>query len=806
MVTLSISPSSFKLLSVVFVATNLILLSRVAMNGSSQQTSISQDLTRLGRQLSGNDDADLCKGIDYESEVIENQAKGKEPAKKANKYIGNIQGENYLDKYLTDENYTKKDLARDLAPYAVPFVALAVLGLFFWTGYFVCVCCPCCSCCRSNKTYTKCSKIFPAAGFILFGFVATVFAVIGVESGDHFERHIHQVECGMSNVANDVSDGYQEFIGTNEAYNILTSLSNDMNNMPQRVDEAFDTGSDKYQLEEDSKDIDKLLQLIYEDFTAEELKSNGKAPVSPLGTPTKPDNTPVDVSVSSIYPWGPVSDEATFTGIIQTEKHYRLGSLVEGMSGVRSAALTLKEQAEDNKDMYSGVQTEMGNMNNKVQDVKNSIVDNISKANKYLSKISLALLIFYGVMGGLFVCGIVGTILLGVCGVGIGRFMTHFSWIWLGFFFIVIAVLGGVFVTSSVVVHEGCESYVKATASEESMNEYKGLKNISQYLNVCLNGDGDLAATFDFGDSLDFAKDIEAAQDEIKASREQSFEIKQMCTISGTIPANEDICKNFDSIPAFEKLKDGIKNMVNFVASEQQSAHEILQQYGSKDQCGNGKAFDDDWQYAEAGCGDKTTLSPNDPNNESEAFCLLIPDWVTKPGAINTRYSGCTIPADTEFGSVSAAVTNYADNLNSFQGHIKVIMDELWKKLGKLSTTDPDPSYQQQVVTTSESVYGDQPGGLGAIDSFLGEVKDSLNQVNVILIPGLECSFLSVRSDQFHYALCQNFILTNWTLALASVIIVCCLIFALPFNLCIVKRLGKKSELPQYTRLLTNQA
>ena len=507
------------------------------------------------------------------------------------------------------------------------FLVVALLCIPGWLMCCFCCCCNCCCCCCCKK---PCCKI--PCFVITFALYALVVAVCfyGLSKSNHIFVGIANTECSILRFVDEVIDGESKetlpkWAGFNGIKGILDDINTKINDM----------GDDT------AKDLEDQIKLIDNDDTDEDKKGQKQKFLQKLkdygikfynsgSFPEDYKKTYTEEGIAGTYVLDLVKkfgryDESTQSG---TPTDSYINAWVTEYKYVAEIADNQMKTANDSfneilgeklGDITGSLDDATGSMNDidsQIGDIKgmvsDTIADNAGTIDEYgklgvklvfgvLALIDVAIAVFM-----LLICFCSGKCCTKCCCCRcICKLFTHILWNILALLMIIVFLIGSLFALIGK-IGEDAMSVISFIVSEDNLGKDKEtilVNDVKNYLEVCINGDGEIAETLGFDkSSMDRLDDIKYAQSNITYAKNE-FESKlQMVTyanITGELELRRQLKSPlFSLLPVVENDNTNplifgvLLKTINDYSSSQNKKEEWTYNCASDQECGTGNSDD----------------------------------------------------------------------------------------------------------------------------------------------------------------------------------------------------------------------
>jgi len=551
------------------------------------------------------------------------------------------------------------DLTNNIITYGkhlIPVLIFLVIALLCIPGWLMCCFCCCCNCCCCCCCKKPCCKI--PCFVITYALYALVVAVCfyGLSQSNHIFVGIADTECSILRFVDEVIDGESKetlpkWAGFNGIKSLLKDLKNTINGMKDGTAENLKSeiadinGSEDGTVKGTKKDFLEKLEEIGNDFYEKNGDYHDDYTITyPHGSATSITGKYVLDLVDLLGKYNPTSEKGEPEGISYiyawVEEYKAVAQIADGQMNTASQSFdsVLGEQlGEITGSLDEGINS-IDEIDSSIGDIKgtlsDTIADNAGTIDEYgklgvkavfgvLALIDVAIAAFM-----LLICFCSGKCCTKCCCCRcICKLFTHILWNVLALLMIIVFLLGSLFALIGK-VGEDAMSVISFVVSEDNLGEGKEtilVNSAKEYLEVCINGNGDLSDQFGFKDSMKDLDKIKYAQSNITYAKNE-FESKlQMVTYSKIIRELEER-RNFKT-SAFTLYNDVDNTILPL------NLDYILGDINNDDEAKNRK---EKWTLD---CDNGQTCGPNNDDDsishEGEEICLqpisclpLNRDWV----------------------------------------------------------------------------------------------------------------------------------------------------------------------------------
>jgi hypothetical protein len=448
--------------------------------------------------------------------------------------------------------------------------------------------------------------------------------------------------------------------------NIQTTLSNTQTAL-DKIAAAFPTAfSDNSWANSATTNFENKLTSSYTTYSASQLTNPNPA-------------TSLKGGVSKITPlyitqYGDYKTSGTALNIIYQE----YSTLIKG-------SLTLLDQAKtyttnvntymiDIKSTLTNIQNNVNTMTSAFNSISTDVLDKWIDAQDQANNNGVtAFLVLFAILIGVSALSVVFLILLVFCNCKCFRFFLHIFWNIITLLMILTFLLGGVFGIIGIVGTDGVSVMKWIFGSENLTSASPKIitsTTTAGYVNTCINGNGDLSASF------------------IPANSNSNY-LDKLYQVSYTLSSTKTQIQNYSKSQAISKINSQYNNMINDITLTTSAAQgnnditAILNEYRgwtdssiNKYQKGCSPSAQDVWSQSKDKCLSDYTYIANG-GKVGDKNCVLIPEF--SGASATTRYAtqtGCT-GGSTDFATVALAANAYVTSLNQYINDNKALLNQL---------------------------------------------------------------------------------------------------------------------------------
>ena len=650
---------------------------------------------------------------------------------------------------LIDGNGSAMEVVKKYIMTVLPivlFLVLVPITLILWPVCIICcICNCCCCCCCKGKCCQTCSFFVAVAAFGL----VIILCTVQIATSNNIFNNLRTTSCTVFKLITEAVEGQPKSMPLPK-WEGIEGLKGIINEMSQAVDEASETAKDDFaeaQAELDES-VEKWEELMNDDDVNQIQGSYfSYTDYSCIG------NLPEDYNYITPYfikTYGPVETP-------NTQLYYANLQFDTVTINARNSIEDASQKMD--KALKEGVSTQL-------IDVENKIDDFGSKFNELSEKFGDKLL-KYGDevdMYGRKYNKLVFSIIMGLCAILLGliilncimccplacliRILIHVFWNIMYLLAIISFILGTVTGLLGIIGKDG-SSIVHYTISQKNLESEKpfllGTGDISNYINTCVNGDGNLKEAFDVGEIMDDLDELYKIKDTINEYRKT---IKENNTLF-TVEYMEGFSNGRNILPMayYQKDTDGTYDLFTKI----ENALIILNQQTKNN---NDDKLDDLWDCKEEDNDGyiykkkpETVTDFHDITNVKKFLLSLNDGWDSND--MDTIYG--------QFTSIKETIKNCMKTLNDVQTEMKILYGDP-STIGTLSYMNKqlDAQYKKVLNTISDTL----DTTIDVIDPLYQVLNQHLGS-DSSLYDILNCNFLGnnikVLLSEMHSGFGKNF-------------------------------------------------
>ncbi len=620
------------------------------------------------------------------------------------------------------------------------FIAFGIVSIIIWP---VCICCTCCRCCNyfvrcffyccPLKFHQKLTKIifFIAIGAYALG---TGFALYGTIQSYSIFDSLDNASCSIfkmiiETVIGQETNNRPKWSGINGVNQILINLGNAVTDSMTNYKEAFKRA--KENMDTHISDWETNLESVYNTIISNKFDITGPSIKSSTNSITARDYS--DIIPDYVYNLGPyIKSKTTFYQLNEEYKLLTQGifvllnrvynivdeSLTDKVSGkLKNTTNEISSLGENFDKLTEDIANPWMNTQDKIIEIGEKISEAIFTINFIFSAIIIILLFFHyfeflKALKYLF------------------KIFYYISWNLLFLFSIIIFILSGLIGIIGILGRDfasvGHYIFSENNLKSETPRILKNGKS-SEYLNVCINGNGDLKTAFGFDDSMDKLDELYNYGDDIRQFQ-SNISTKTTSLVISAFQINEystkylnhkyvDLSGNDQNFDSFLEEMNKYISKSGSTSYQSTSASIIYDDIFSKLKVANGYSY----------------LSPsNTPATSNEKKILYLYDNWT-PTIIEQRYGNIDTNGLGGYGKVNTGVSN-----------IKSILDDLKQKNSNIYTTVSTQliSLSTKYSSIMNIVSNTLIAAAKAIDPLSKAIQDFLGQENNSIYSLMNCAFI----------------------------------------------------------------
>lgn len=633
---------------------------------------------------------------------------------------------------LFEGNANSSDLI-NYAMKALVWIVFIVFGILVIPGYFFCCCCCCCPCCCCKQTQ-KHQYLCKLISFIIF---ATMFAVvIGISIYGFFG--LNSILKGFNGTTCAVMKFYLEFAEgqakeEKPKWSGISGVQEILSNLTDAIDD-ISTGS--AQTSKDKEDVEKLGTaydtLIDSSYTeVKNLKIEYTDPKS---------NSKTNFSPVYVTNYGDKDKANSPLNFFNTEYSQVLKAGKNLVDQTADAGKEISSQADGAKNSIGGLSDTITGFESTFDSFSDTVISNwLSYQDTINYYGDLGFKIFFGIFLGIGALIAGFTVVFVILGIRIFKLFIHIFWSILMLITIFTFIFGAIFGLFGTIGKTATEMMIYVISDE---NLGKGDQaallpgSTTQYLSVCLTGDGNLSKMFNLGSlgtNLDKLNELQSELELVIDTLEKNKDSK----VYPNIKTNYDNYRTHYIVPP----------------TNDNQIYAVLQD------CNNLKECNDKWAIDKEDCDDSTYVAKANKKNSCNGECLVFRDWKDSDSEIDTLYNGKEEVKEKVKKCVKAFVEIEETN-NEIIGKIQeknIKLNENYSST--VAELKSKVENSKKILDPVKSVFGD----------LLGENSSVFSVIN--------CSFLGTHINlvitELHNALgtgFYNFGIIVETLSMASVL------------------------------------
>lgn len=537
-----------------------------------------------------------------------------------------------------------------IIPFAV-FIVLGILSIFGWLFCCCCCCCPCCCCNQTNKNQYLCRSVAFIVSMALFSLIVGL-SLYGFFKLSDIMKGLSGMSCAVFKLYLEILNGQSveklpKWTGVNGIVNTLNDIQATVNQLVKDKDNIF---TSKNTFNQQKEDFNKELNSSNYTTEIDKLKIEYTDPNS--------NSTKVQIVPDYVTTYKPVTQEKTSLNLINYEFQTVVGYSDTLLTEASSQSDSIVSSASIVTSSIDEINKIIGDFSLTINDFSVSIAEPWMKYQDMIKNYgTLACNCFFAALAGLGGIVIVFTLFYVILKIKCVKIFIILIWNILALVMILSFIVGAIFGLIGIVGRDGT-SVVYYIISPQNLNS-ESIKlipsTISQKVNICLHGDGDLSSEFNTS-SMNNLTELDKIKRELDAARENLTQHKNSMTIT-TI--NEHLDKVKVNFKEATKINQNLTTLLNSLNEKTNK--------GVK--CDNTSLYDK-WVVVKEDCDSKNPYSevrgPIGKNN-----CLVFGN---KEEDLK-RYS-CNPPINT---------SNYIQAIHEYKESNAKSIDELKKKNNDLN-------------------------------------------------------------------------------------------------------------------------
>ena len=609
---------------------------------------------------------------------------------------------------------TKKPESKDIKTYIfhiLPFLILliiAVLVPIFWIGCLCCCCCNwlCCFCCCQNKFCTNLCYLFT----ILFLLISMILAMIGLNKYNEVFMSLNGASCSLMKFVLELSEGQEKTelpkwdgitkikeILTDTIESIKTSQGEILNNYTKEMNN----------LDNSKRDWHTELEIAYTTVNQSKLEN----------VPIPETDREESYYASYTIQYGPYTQQNTLLYSLDQEFTTIFNYLNKIKENIKTAIeeVTVSETLINAKEQLDDILSQF-------DDITNSIVDPWYKYQKTGVKYGKkgCKYYFYYILVVNFLLMIFFSIIFCMKKLCIFKLILHILWMTLGLILFVIMILGSVLAILGV-VGKDIISVLHYTLSEKNLSSDKpvifSMGEGTQYINTCMNGDGNLSEAFNFDISTESLNQLVFLRDGLI----ESFKTFENYTESINLIGYRAMLNSYERYyfqPLYSTSPNDFSNNNLFnITYYINKLNSYTIQSGDKDNC---DYINDKWSLSRTDSDYSIKINPTDGTSSLGQKCLMYiyDNWPEEN--VQNRYNSNNLCDDSKVDNIIQYIKMFESfrdknkelitNINTFNDGINQNFKSLIKSINttlNLCKDIIDPIYNifDQLIGNSTNIF-----------------------------------------------------------------------------------------------------
>ena len=645
-----------------------------------------------------------------------------------------------------DKNEAKNIYLSHLAPILF-FIIFGLISIIIWPICLCCICCRCCNslircffCCCNVKIKKIINNIFFIGIILCFG-LGIIFAIYGTVSVYTIFKSLDDASCSIFKIIIETLNGQEtnnkpKWSGIDGVNEILVNLGNAVLSSMTSYKELFQNA--KSNLDNEKKDWESnYLDKFYKENISN-LNFSFEGPLLSNKQPSSYNN----IIPEYIKNYGPYTKSKTFLNNLNSEYNTLtkgVYNILDKASDLINTSLTesvsnkLNETTNDiiilGENFYT-LAEDIADPWMNTQDKIRNICQNISKA--------IPIIILLVCLGIIIVLYVLKTKKLSDKKHFILKLIFYIIYNILFIFTILVFILFG-FICIVGIVAKDCSSVVHYIFSEENLlsDNPRVIKNStsSSYMNVCINGNGDLKAAFGFDNSMEALDELYNLGNSIKEFSD-SISSKTTSLIINAFNLNDYgnkylNFKYYDSNGNEQNLYSIIDEMNKYTKYDENTYQDVDNNY-----------YNEMWSIYQIninGYSYSNTINSNQISFNSKQLLCIYDNW--NENNLKGRYEeNVQLKSTKGYDSVSEGVSKIYNILNNLKDGNKEIYENVKKVNSKLS--EQYSSIINLVISTLSYAIDIINPITDSISEFLGDGNHSIYSIMNCAFIGYDVKFL----------------------------------------------------------------
>ena len=631
--------------------------------------------TKIRRLITPEESNKVCKKAT--SSVKEYFEKG-EPVPEEEKYNTDSPHIQAILKYLETED-DPIEIAKKYIKRAFPILLFLVLGIFtliFWPICWCCCLCNCkCCCCCKGKSCQFISFLFACISLGSVIFLCTIQVAIT----DKIFVNLSTTSCAIFKLVTEAVSGQPQEMekpkweGIEGVNAILANMSDAVNEAKQKADSKFNS-------------VKQNLDTLVENWPQQLENANNQAQMEKFDYI---DSCVDGIPYSDIFPgyldyYGPYNKENT---TLKYANQQFMEVTKEAKESVDDAAQNMdKALTGDVTTQLNDAQTKVDDLGKKFNDISEKFVDDFyqyeEKIDKYGKK--YVKVVYSGIMGmcAILLALIILNWLLCKCLGCFLRIFIHILWNIMYLLCFVTFILAFSFGILGIVGKDG-SIIVHYLISKTNLESEKPLliddSDTINYINTCVNGNGELKETFNFGDAMNSLDELYRIRNQIAHYKTQV--LTNTTLYAFTVFSEMDYGTKFLPMNYFTKNDDNVKTNFDEITNDYLEINKYTKSDFTSSYQTNPFEYDDYWYFSQSN-KDGYTYSKrvipiqdvHDYFNKKKLLFSLYEDW--KEEDMDTLYSS-TVIVDSAPNSFIDGVKNCIKTFDGIKTKTRIIFNNI---------------------------------------------------------------------------------------------------------------------------------
>ena len=652
--------------------------------------------TKIRRLITPEESNKVCKKAT--STVKEYFEKG-EPVPEEEKYNSDSPHIQAILKFL-DTKDDAIEIAKKYITRAFPILLFLVLGVFILIFWPICLCCclcncKCCCCCK-GKSCQFISFLFACISLGSVIFLCTIQVAIT----DKIFVNLSTTSCAIFKLVTEAVSGQPEEMekpkweGIEGVNAILANMSDAVNEAKQKADSKFNS-------------VKQNLDTLVENWPQQLENANNQAQMQKFDY----EDSCVEVIIihRDIFPgyldyYGPYNKEST---TLKYANQQFMEVTKEAKESVDDAAQNMdKALTGDVTTQLNDAQTKVDDLGKKFNDISEKFVDDFyqyeEKIDKYGKK--YVKVVYSGIMGmcAILLALIILNWLLCKCLGCFLRIFIHILWNIMYLLCFVTFILAFSFGILGIVGKDG-SIIVHYLISKTNLESEKPLliddSDTINYINTCVNGNGELKETFNFGDAMNSLDELYRIRNQIAHYKTQV--LTNTTLYAFTVFSEMDYGTKFLPMNYFTKNDDNVKTNFDEITNDYLEINKYTKSDFTSSYQTNPFEYDDYWYFSQSN-KDGYTYSKrvipiqdvHDYFNKKKLLFSLYEDWTEEDmySLYRTPVPDISTPKPfiegvksciKTFVAIKTETKNIFDNIKNINDNVNVAYEDVLKELDK---------------------------------------------------------------------------------------------------------------------------